>query len=234
MRRYLFERNRYRACYRILEDARAILRSSPKFDVLLMSDLYRCEGRVCNEDCQAEQAIIAFQFAYKYGEEAAANGTLDVHDGRMARILTGWGNALSHLRQFEEALKLQMKALELCTAVPQATSDAVFIVRLNWGFLLYRKGDLVEAKRILRAALNDDPKAAWTMVALGSTYLRENKQEKALNLFLEAMRLYLNMFGDWHQVSGAITYKVGEILTRKGEWNQARYFLPSTYKLVAC
>ncbi|KAF2687533.1 hypothetical protein K458DRAFT_386350 [Lentithecium fluviatile CBS 122367] len=52
-------------------------------------------------------------------------------------------------------------------------------MRLKWGFLMYRSGNLDSAEGILRATLEVSPRTPPAMYALGNTLLAEEEVEEA-------------------------------------------------------
>jgi tetratricopeptide (TPR) repeat protein len=133
-------------------------------------------------------------------------------DQRIPRVLTGLGNSLSQLKRFDEALEAQLEAKRLCGDVPPEQSDAITIIQLNLGFLLYRRGDLNNAEKILRATLEASPRTPPAMYALGNTLLAKGSIEEAIATHLEGLEIYIDMFGDQHALVGRCAYKIGEIL----------------------
>lgn len=130
----------------------------------------------------------------------------------MPRILTGLGNSLSQLRKFDGALDAQLEAKKLCGDVPPEQSDAITIIQLKLGFLLFRRGDLNNAEQILRATLEASPKTPPAMYALGNTLLAQGNVEEAIAIHLRGLEIYIEMFGEEHALVGRCAYKVGEIL----------------------
>lgn len=179
---------------------------------LILSDCYRMEGRMFNESGQPERALRSNQQAHKYALVALSKEYIKKDDQRMPRILTGLGNSLSQLQQFDEALTAQLEAKRLCGDVPPSESDAITIIQLNWGFLMYRRGDLDSAEKILRATLQASPRTPPAMYALGNTLLAKGNIEEALSVHLEGLKIYISLFGDQHALVGRCAYKVGEIL----------------------
>src|SRR6266566_10082483 len=116
----------------------------------------------------------------------------------MPRILTGLGNSLSQLKEFDDALEAQLEAKKLCCDVPPGQSDAITIIQLNPGFLLYRRGDLNNAERLLRATLEASPRTPPAMYALGNTLLAQGNIEEAIAVHLNGLEIYIDMFGDQH------------------------------------
>ena len=179
---------------------------------LILSDCYRMEGRMFNESGQPVQAADSGRQAQKYALEAVAKGYISKDDQRIPRILTGLGNSLSQLQQYDDALSAQLEAKQLCGDVPPEQSDAITIIQLNWGFLMYRRGDLKSAEQILRATLEASPKTPAALYALGNTLLAQGKVEEAIAVHLKGLEIYIDWFGGQHALVGRCAYKVGEIL----------------------
>ena len=195
-----------------MENARLILNSSKVIDVLLLSDCYRVEGRIFNESNQPLRTLESSKMAKKYADKAIAEGLIDIHDSRLPRILTGWGNALNQLGQFEEALNMQLEAMKLCRDVPSDKSDAVTIVQLNWAYVLLRLDKAEQASQILQAALDNDPEAAYIIYPLGNAYLAQGRIDEALAEHSKALSIYISWFGDQVAVVADSLYKIGEIM----------------------
>lgn len=170
------------------------------------------EGRMFNESGDPTRAEKSNRQAQKYALAAISKGYIGEDDQRMPRILTGLGNSLSQLRKFDDALEVQLEAKRICGDVPPEQSDAITIIQLNLGFLLYRRGDLNNAEQILRATLEASPKTPPAMYALGNTLLAQGKVEEAIAVHLNGLEIYIGMFGDQHALVARCAYKVGEIL----------------------
>lgn len=192
--------------------ARYILESSDAVDVLLLSDCYRVEGRIFNESNQPLRTLESSKKAKEYADQAVAQGSMDVYDSRLPRILTGWGNALSQLGHFEEALSMQLDAIKLCRDVPSDKSDAITIVQLNWAYVLLRIGEAEQAARILRAALETDPEAPYVIYPLGNAYLAQERIDEALAEHIKALNIYVSSFGNQAAQVADSLYKIGEIM----------------------
>lgn len=209
---YQFERFHHHAAAKSFALARSIIEKSNNPNEIYLSDCYRMEGRMFNESGQAERGAESNQKAHEYAILAISNGYIGKDDQRMPRILTGLGNSFSQLRKFNEAFNTQMEAKKLCGDTTVDKSDAITIVQLNLGFLLYRIGDTNNAEKILRATLEDSPRAPPVMYALGNTLLAQTRVEEAIATHLKGMEIYIEMFGDQHALVGRCAYKVGEIL----------------------
>ena len=203
-------------------NAQRILGEASIIDELLLSDCYRVEGRIFNESNQPLRTLESSEKARYYAEKAIAKGMVDIHDTRMSRILTGWGNALNQLGRFDEALEMQIEALKLCRDVPGDKSDAVTIVQLNWAYLLLRLGDSESALQILQATLENDPETPYVIYPLGNAFLAQGKVDEALAEHTKALGIYVSLFGDQVAVVADSLYKIGEIMfLHKGNAEQA-------------
>ena len=187
----------------------------------LLSDLWRLEGRLCNENNQASRAAECFKNAKHWADEAISTQQMDTDDTRLARILTGWGNCLNHLEMFDEALDLQLRAMEFCANNPGKHGDAILIVKLNLGYVLLRKGLVEEAERTFEEALSVDRTSQPLMYALGNIAISQRRFDHGLFLHSEALRLYSARFGEQHHMVADSTYKVGETLLRMGRLKEA-------------
>ena len=221
--RYQFERFHHHAATKSFALARMVIEKSSTPNDLYLSDCYRMQGRMFNESGQAERGAKSNRHAQKYAIMAISKGYIGKDDQRMPRILTGLGNSLSQLRQFDQALEAQIEAKKLCGDVPPEESDAITIIQLNLGFLLYRRGDTSNAVKILRATLEVSPRTPPVMYALGNALLAQHNVEEAIAIHLKGLEIYIEMFGDQHALVGRCAYKVGEILLlRKGDARIAR------------
>ncbi|KAF5684499.1 kinesin light chain [Fusarium circinatum] len=108
---------------------------------------------------------------------------------------------------FDEALDYQLEAKKLCGDVPPDQSDAITIIQLNLGFLLYRRGDLEPAEKILRATLDANPRTPPAMYALGNTLLARGLVEEGIAAHLNGLEIYIEMFGDEHALATKIYLK---------------------------
>jgi tetratricopeptide (TPR) repeat protein len=192
-------------------------------DIVLFADCYRVEGRNFNEMNMPAAAKVCNMEARKLAEEAVRQNAMDIHDSQMSRILTGLGNTLSQLQEFDEALALQQEAMRLCRDVSREQSDASTIVQLNLGFLLLRRGDLEGAESLLRATVEEDPQAAYAWYPLGNTYVARGKVNEALAAHLTTLKIYTSWFGEYQVLVADSMYKTGEILLlNKEDAEQAR------------
>ena len=165
-----------------------------------------------NESGQAQHGAESNRQAHEFALAAARKGYINVSDQRMPRILTGLGNSLSQLCDFDEALAAQLKAKRLCGDIPPEQSDATSIIQLNLGFLFLRRGELKSAEQVLKATLEASPSTAPAMYALGNTLLAQSKIEEALAVHHRGLEIYIDMFGNEHALVGRCAYKIGEIL----------------------
>ena len=63
-----------------------------------------------NESGQPHRAAESNRQAQKYALAAISKGYIGKGDQRMPRILTGLGNSLNQLREFDDALEAQLEA----------------------------------------------------------------------------------------------------------------------------
>ena len=222
MLRYQFECNHYEAALQSMSNAISIARTGDPVDFCLLSDCYRVQGRIFNESNQPHQTLESSKCAKIYADMAVEKGTVDVNDGRIPRILTGWANALSQLGHLDESLNLQLEAIEHCRKIAHAKSDASAIVQLNWGYLLLRRCDFENAERVLLNALEMDAGAPWIFYPLGNTYLAQGRVDLALATHVSALDAYVSRFGPRMAVVADSYYKIGEILFKhKGRADRA-------------
>jgi len=87
-------------------------------NILILSDCKRIEGRMFNELNQPEEAVKANQASLEYAERAVQEGLTSIEDGRIPRILTGYGNSLNQLGDFDKATKMQLEALKMARLCP--------------------------------------------------------------------------------------------------------------------
>ncbi|KAG9498193.1 hypothetical protein J7337_011088 [Fusarium musae] len=229
---YKFERFHHSIASDTFALARKVISKASTPDELFLSDCYRMEGRMFNESGQATSGAESNRQARHYALLAIQKGYIGHDDQRMPRILTGLGNSLSQLNMFDEALDYQLEAKRLCGDVPPDQSDAITIIQLNLGFLLYRRGDLETAEKILRATLDANPRTPPAMYALGNTLLARGLVEEAIAAHLNGLEIYIEMFGDEHALVGRCVYKVGEILLlHKKDAKTARIYLHKATKI---
>ncbi|KAI0859127.1 hypothetical protein F4860DRAFT_483967 [Xylaria cubensis] len=209
---YQFERFHHQAATAAFELARKFIRPATTPNELYLSDCYRMEGRMFNESGQAIQGAESNRHALTHATIAIKKRLIRDDDQRIPRIMTGLGNSLSQLGAFDEALDSQLEAKKLCGNSPPEQSDVLIIIQLNLGFLLFRRGDLVNAERVLRATLEISPKTPPVMYALGNTLLAKDSIEEAVAVHLEGLEIYISMFGAQHALVARCAYKVGEVL----------------------
>lgn len=229
---YQFQRFHHQASTETFALARSVIGRAKSPNELILSDCYRMEGRMFNESGQPSRAAKSNREAQKYALEAISKGYIGKDDQRMPLILTGLGNSLSQLQEYDDALTAQLEAKKLCGDVPPEQSDAITIIQLNWGFLLYRRGDLKSAEQVLRATLEANPKTPAALYALGNTLLARGEIEEAIAVHLEGLKIYIAMFGDQHALVGRCAYKVGEILLlHKSDSKTARRYIREAIKI---
>lgn len=182
-------------------------------DIVVLSDCHRIEARMFNEFNMPTRSLETGKASLKYAEEALKSGLISLNDARIPRILTGLGNSYSQLGQYEEATDMQLEALRLGGNIT-GENDAVGIIQLNWGFLLYRKGEYEEAERVLRTTLDAFPDMPPANYPLGNTYLALGKVDEAISEHLHGLKLYMSRFGPAHAVNAKCMFKVGQILLR--------------------
>jgi tetratricopeptide (TPR) repeat protein len=221
---YLFERNRYSLGLATISSARRIAESAQEVDEILLSDLYRLEGRLCNEANLPRKGHNSFERAKAYAEKAIELGNLDAADTRIVRTLTGWGNCLNQLEQFDRALTLQLEALRACEEDSCGRhGDAIVIVKLNIGWLYLRRCDMASAERMLQETLKMDRTLEPALYALGNLYIQQDDLDRGLYLHSEALRLYAARFGEHHHCVADSLFKVGETLMKMGDLTKAMY-----------
>ena len=209
-RSYLFERNRYKLGLEIIASAKTIAGGAENPDVMLLSDLHRLEGRLCNEANLPRRGLAAFQNAFGLANRAVDAGQLELSDTRLVRTMTGWGNCLNQLGKFDDALKMQLQASQMCAEDPERHGDAQSIVMLNLGYVYLRRGDLDRAEATLRKTKTLDAKLQPVPYALANLAILRGKVEDGLELHLEALQLYVDEFGEQHQCVADSLFKVGE------------------------
>ncbi|KAF1963705.1 hypothetical protein CC80DRAFT_588059 [Byssothecium circinans] len=223
---YQFQLFHHHAATQTFALARKIVLLGDSPDPLILSDGYRMEGRMFNESGQAIQGVESGKQARHYADLAITEGLIKEEDQRLPRILTGLGNSLSQLERFDEALAAQLEAKNLIGDASVEESDAITIMQLNLGFLMYRSGDLDGAEAILRATLEASPRTAPAMYALGNTLLAKGEIEEALAIHVRGLEIYIDMFGDQHALVSRTAYKIGEILLlHKGDTKTARTYI---------
>ncbi|KAI0593543.1 hypothetical protein F4775DRAFT_586742 [Biscogniauxia sp. FL1348] len=205
---YQFERFYHQAATETFALARRVIELAAVPNELFLSDCYRMEGRMFNESGQPTEAAESNRQAHHYALAAISKGYIRKDDQRIPRILTGLGNSLSQLGEFDEALEAQLEAKRLCGDVPPEQSDAITIIQLNLGFLLYRRGDLENAEKILQATLETNPETPPAMYALGNTLLAKGRIEEAIAIHMNGLKIYSEMFGDQHALIGRCAYKI--------------------------
>jgi tetratricopeptide (TPR) repeat protein len=124
--------------------------------------------------------------------------------------MTGWGNCLNQLGRFDEALDLQLQASQACLTDPERHGDAQSIVMLNLAYVYFRRGNLEEAEATFRQAQQLDAKSKPVLYALANLAILRGQLDCALKLHLEALRLYVDEFGEQHQCVADSLFKVGE------------------------
>jgi tetratricopeptide (TPR) repeat protein len=218
---YLFERNRYNVGLEIISSARSIAQASQCLDYKLLSDLHRLEGRLCNEANLPKRGLDAFQTAFGLAKDAIDAGQLEANDTRCVRTLTGWGNCLNQLGRFDEALDLQLQASQACATEPEKHGDTRSIVLLNLGYVYFRSGDLDKAQETLQQAQILDEKLQPVLYALANLAILRGEIEHGLRLHLEALKLYVDKFGEQHHCVADSLYKVGETYLKLNLLSQA-------------
>ncbi|KAF2118386.1 P-loop containing nucleoside triphosphate hydrolase protein [Lophiotrema nucula] len=229
---YEFESNHYTEAAESFKTTRKVLAMAHEPDLLLLCDCFRVEGRLFNEMNMPKDAKRRNIEAKKLAELCIEKGLFDNYDSRMPRILTGLGNTMSQLGEFDQALTLQHEAMRLCREVPREQSDAATIVQLNLGFLILRMGDVVGAERLLLSTVDEAPNAAYAWYPLGNTYLQQRKVEESLAAHLTALRIYITWFGEYHTFVADSLYKTGEILLlHKADAQQASEYLRKAHHI---
>jgi tetratricopeptide (TPR) repeat protein len=219
--RYQFERFHHQAASETFKMANVIFGLAKAPNIVVLSDCKRIEGRMLNELNKPEEAAKANQVSLNYAEKAVKEGLMSIEDGRIPRILTGFGNSLSQLQEFDRATEMQLKALRMGQTLP-GNNDAIKIIQLNLGFLFCCQGNFEDAERVLSQSLDEDPDQPMVLYPLGNTHLGLGRVDEGLAAHLKALKLYIERFGPQHAISGVSMYKVGQILLQqKKEPHQA-------------
>jgi tetratricopeptide (TPR) repeat protein len=221
LKSYLFERNRYNIGLEIIASARITAEAAQSPDYKLLSDLHRLEGRLCNEANLPMRGLDAFQCAFRLAKRAIAVGQLESNDTRCVRTLTGWGNCLNQLGRFDEALDLQLQASEACATEPEKHGDALSIVLLNLGYVYFRRGNLDKAQDALQQAQALEEKLQPVLYVLANLAILRGQVECGLKLHLEALKLYMDEFGEQHHCVADSLFKVGETYLRMNKLSEA-------------
>jgi tetratricopeptide (TPR) repeat protein len=114
------------------------------------------------------------------------------------------------LGRFDEALDLQLQASQACATEPEKHGDAQSIVLLNLGYVYFRRGDLKNAEDTLRQAQMLDEKLQPVLYVLANLAIPRGDLDYGLKLHLEALKLYMDEFGEQHQCVADSLFKVGE------------------------
>jgi tetratricopeptide (TPR) repeat protein len=124
--------------------------------------------------------------------------------------MTGWGNCLNQLGRFDEALDLQLQASQACATEPERHGDAQSIVLLNLGYVYFRRGEAEKAEATLRQAQTLDEKLQPVPYALANLAILRGELKYGLSLHLDALKLYIDQFGEQHHCVADSLFKVGE------------------------
>lgn len=171
---------------------------------------------MCNEANLPDRGLDAFRTAFALAKDAVAAGQLEASDTRCVRTLTGWGNCLNQLDRFDEALDLQLQASQACAAEPEKHGDAQSIVLLNLGYVYFKQGDLDKAEETFRQAQQLDEKLQPVLYALANIAVRRGDAACGLRLHQEALKLYMDEFGEQHHCVADSLFKVGETCLKLG------------------
>ncbi|KAH8435330.1 tetratricopeptide repeat protein [Aspergillus melleus] len=208
---YQVERSFHSAASETLKLANDILDLSRSPNIVFMSDCRRLEARIFNETNHPAEAIKASQESLAYAEMAKEQDLLPAVDERFPRILTGYANSLSQLKDFDVATKVQQEALDHVQKFP-GYSEIRKLVHANWGSLLYCQDKYDDAARVLCQSLDSDPDQPMALHHLGNTYLALGKTNEALAAHGKALDLNTERFGPQHAVSAVSMFKVGQVL----------------------
>ncbi|KAI1378988.1 hypothetical protein F4677DRAFT_410252 [Hypoxylon crocopeplum] len=228
---YQFEKFHHQAANESFKMTKSIFGFAEQPDIVVLSDCHRIEARMFNELNEPLQSVQTGNASLEYAEEARRRSLITMDDGRIPRILTGLGNSYSQLGQYEKATEMQLEALKLGGSI-SGENDAIGIIQLNWGFLLYRQGKYEEAERVLRATLDAFPDMPPANYPLGNTYLALGKVDEAISEHLKGFELYKSRFGPQHAVNAKCMFKVGQILLRhKNEAHMAIPYLRQSFDI---
>lgn len=211
---YEFERTYFTTAAKSFKAAKMVIAMASQPDILLLCDCCRTESRMYNEMNKARDAKHCGLEARRLAEKAIQLGLLDHNDPRMIRILTGLGNTLSHLEEWEQAQAIQDEAWKLCQTLTDCKSDVAIAVEKNVAYLEHRRGNYKVAEKWFRSSLDKDMTLCPAWAGLGNTVHALGRHEEGLSAQITALKYYSELFGGYNYIIADCKYKVGEALLR--------------------
>lgn len=148
-------------------------------------------------------------------------------DRNMASSYNGIGSICRAINEYDEAVRVYEKALELEKRHSNHRGMAINLA--NIGAICFERGEYDQAENFYQLSIEQNYKAELPMgialcqINIGRIYEVKNKIDEALEQFLQAYEVLVNTTDKWQWLNAC--FQVAHIYTVRGEFLKAREYL---------
>lgn len=145
----------------------------------------------------------------------------------MASAYNGIGSICRTMDEYDEALRVYGKALEL--ELKHKNYRGIAINYANIGAIHFERSEFDKAEENYLISLQNNEKADYPMgialcrINIGRIYEMKDKLDEALSEYMKAYYIMEGTSDKWHWLDAC--FKTGNIYTKKGDFNKARDYL---------
>ncbi len=174
----------------------------------------------------AAEAEALFRHDIEIEREDAQRGHLDVRT--MAYVLGDYGSMLD--QRGDKATEGYLReALQYASKLTGKDRAYVAMIDNDLGDVAYRRGDLNEAERLDRAAIDEYRRLpegtyvemAATLSNLGAVLIKKGSYSQAEPFVREGLELRLKMLGNAHPDTAMSLFRLSDLLYKKGDYQNA-------------
>ena len=150
----------------------------------------------------------------------------------MASAYNGIGSICRAMNEYEETIRVYLKALEL--EEKHKNYRGIAINYANIGAVYFDKGDYEKAEEYYQISLENNVKAklptgiALCRINIGRIYEIQGNYDQALEQFEEAYEVYAKTTDRWHWLDAC--FQVAETHIKKGHYEKARPYMDAGLK----
>ncbi len=166
--------------------------------------------------------------ALRIAEEYRGPDTLSI-ERNMASAYNGIGSICRAMNEYDEAMRVYKKALELETKHSNYRGMAINLA--NMGAVYFERQEFDRAEEYYRASLENNEKAELPMgialcrINIGEIYEVQGKFDDALREYEQAYDVMIDTSDKWHWLDAC--FAIANIHIRKGDYAQAAEYLDS-------
>jgi tetratricopeptide (TPR) repeat protein len=181
-------------------------------------NILKCEAQVFYRRQDYDRALSLYQDALVLGQ-----ATLGAH-AEVASIMNKIGNLQYEMRNFEEAIKVYYRGLDMERIVLDENHPNIAVTLSNIAQVHKQLGDYDSALALYREALAlqmkavgaSDPCVALTLSNLGLILYQSRQYSVALDMYEEALRIRLDAFGESNLDVASSLNSIGLVLFKLG------------------